>query len=294
MMAIGKDEVVDVLSDFRLRSIRFSAGAINVNVEEYDRVADFVDSGAITIEPTKGVSMYDPPSDTLYLKDGDWRNDFGVRSRVLHECTHVVSDINKADVTRLYDEAAAYLAQFAFLKLLDPSFEALLIPGDPESALMRVGLNLVEKYGLGQPSGFGAIISVGDLDDLGHVVQRHPEYARIKDRDKLAADGVALSGPQMAIHFSKKHARDADRAKYEAWLLANVNKAAGSGTEKASGYGQLFNHFFMVFQPEATILLHRLSALKSGDPLSERFHAGLSPQQKHDLLEALRVPKPPG
>ena len=75
-MAIGKDEVVDVLSDFRLRSIRFSAGAINVNVEEYDRVADFVDSGAITIKPTKGVSMYDPPSDTLYLKDGDWRSNW--------------------------------------------------------------------------------------------------------------------------------------------------------------------------------------------------------------------------
>ena len=43
---------------------------------------------------------------------------------------------------------------------------------------MRVGLNLVDKYGLGQPSGFGAIISVGDLDDLGHVVQRHPEYEK--------------------------------------------------------------------------------------------------------------------
>ena len=46
---------------------------------------------------------------------------------------------------------------------------------------MRVGLNLVDKYGLGQPSGFGAMISAGDIDDLGHVVQRHPEYAKIKD-----------------------------------------------------------------------------------------------------------------
>ena len=101
-MAIGKDEVVDVLSDFRLRSIRFSAGAINVNVEEYDRVADFVEFRRHQDKATKGVSMYDPPSDTLYLKDGDSRNDFSVRSGILHECTHVVSDINKADV----DQAA--------------------------------------------------------------------------------------------------------------------------------------------------------------------------------------------
>ena len=64
------------------------------------------------------------------------------------------------------------------------------------------------------------------------------------------------------------------------WLLANVNKAAGKGTEKAAGYGLLFNHFFMVFQPEATILLHRLSALKSGDALSERFPRWAFPTAK--------------
>ena len=58
-MAIGKDEVVDVLSDFRLRSIRFSAGAINVNVEEYDRLADSVFRRHHD-RADKGVSMYAP------------------------------------------------------------------------------------------------------------------------------------------------------------------------------------------------------------------------------------------
>jgi CMP-N-acetylneuraminic acid synthetase len=52
------------------------------------------------------------------------------------------------------------------------------------------------------------------------------------------------------------------------------------------------NNVFMAF-PKPTILLQRLSALKKGDALSEAFDK-LSAQQKYDLLEALRVPKPPG
>jgi hypothetical protein len=294
-MALGKDEVVEVLSDFRIRSIRFSAGPVNVNVEEYDRVSDFVDSGAIKVKPTKSDKRYVPKANTLFLIDGDSRNDINIRSGVLHECTHIIADINKASVTRLHDEAAAYLAQFTFLKLLDPSYDLpMRIIGNPLDDLVYNGLGLVAKYKLGQPEGFGAIISATDIHDLGHYVQKNPDYSKIADEEGLDADGVDLTEAQAAAHFKNRSARAVDKAKYEAWLLSNMNKAAGSGTEKAAGYGMLFNHFFMVYQPEATILLYRLSALKSGDPLSERFHSGLNAQQKHDLLEALRVPKPPG
>lgn len=294
-MTIGKDEVLEVLADLRIRSIRFSAGPINVNVDEYNRVADFIDTGAVEVKSTKqSFNRYVPEKNTLFLKDGDSRNDLSIRTGILHECTHVIADINKVRVLRLHDEAAAYLAQFSFLKLLDPSFSKAWIIGDPMDDLMRLGLNLVYTYGLGQPKGFGAIISPSDIGALGPLVQRIPEYSHIKDQDQLAADGVALTENQMAAHHASEMARLADKIKYENWLLSTVNAAqTGSGAKKSSAYQELRQHFFWVYQPVATVLLARLSAVKKGDPLSERFDR-FTAQEKNELLRALRAPKPPG
>jgi hypothetical protein len=294
MMAIGKDEVVEVLWDFRIRSIRFSAGPIDVNVDEYWRVADFVKEGAIRIRLTTGTNMYLPKINELRLRDGDSRNDFNIRSGILHECTHVIADINKARVTRLHDEATAYIAQLAFLKLLDPSYEAPAIRGVPLYDLTRMGLSLVAKYGLGQPAGFCATISASDIVDLGRLVQRHPEYSHVKDEEQLTADGVALTKQQAAAHAMQLAVRQVDKTKYENWLLVTMKLAQTSGgVEKSSAYAQLRQHFFMVYQPVATVLLHRFSAIKRGDPLSERFYR-FNAQEKYELLGDLRVPKPPG
>jgi hypothetical protein len=294
-MTIGKDEVVEVLADLRIRSIRFSAGPIHVNVDEYNRVADFIDTGAIEVKSTKqSFNHYIPERNTLFMKDGDSRNDFDVRSGVLHECTHIIADINKVRISRLHDEAVAYLAQYSFYKLLDPT-EVVLIMGNPSHDLMRVGLNLVKKYGLGQPKGFGAIISPSDIDTLGRLVQRIPDYSHIKEKEQLSADGVDLTVNQMVAHHANEMARLADKIKYQNWLLSTVNAAqTGSGAQKSSAYQQLRQHFFVVYQPVATVLLHRLSAVKKGDPLSERFDSAFTAQEKFQLLDALRAPKPPG
>lgn len=293
-MTIGKNEVLEVLADFRIYSIRFSAGPIKINVDEYARVSDLIDSGAVKVESTKqSFNRYVPEKNTLFLKDGDSRNNASVRSGVLHECTHVIADINKARISRLHDEAAAYLAQFSFYKLLDPP-EVMLISGNPLHDLMRRGLKLVENYGLGQPKGFGAIISTSDLDALGHLVQRNPDYSHINEEDQLAADGVDLTDKQMAAHYANEAMRLADKTKYESWLLSTVNAAqTGSGAKKSYAYQELRQHFFMVYQPVATVLLARLSAVKKGDPLSERF-GRFTAQEKNELLRALRAPKPPG
>lgn len=293
-MTIGKDEVLEVLVDLRILSIRFSVGPINVNVDEYNRVADFIDSGAIKIKVTKDTNHYVPEANTLFLHDGDSRGDFSIRSGILHECTHIVSDINQVKVGRLHDEAAAYLAQFSFLKLLDPSIEAPPIRGQPLYDLMRVGLNLVAQYGLGQPKGFGAIISPSDIDTLGRLVQRIPDYSQVKEGDQLAADGVDLTEKQMVAHSTNEMARLADKTRYEAWLLSTLAAAGTGGVQKQSAYAQLLNHFLMVYQPVATVLLARLSAVKKGDPLSERFDSAFTTQEKFQLLDALRAPKPPG
>lgn len=161
--------------------------------------------------------------------------------------------------------------------------------------LMRMGFNLVTDYGLGQPKGFGAVISSSDIDTLGRLVQRNPDYSHIKEKEPLAADGVALTENQMVAHHANQMARLADKTKYEIWLLSTVNATqTGSGAQKSLAYQSLRQHFFMVYQPVATVLLHRLSAVKKGDPLSERFDRAFTAQEKFQLLDALRAPKPPG
>ncbi len=293
-MTIGKDDVLEVLADFRIHSIRFSAGPININAKEYARVSDFIASDAVKVESTRGsFNYYVSEKNTLFLKDGDSRKNLTTRTGVLHECTHIIADINKARISRLHDEAAAYLAQFAFYKLLDPP-EATLFVGIPADDLMREGLQLVENYGLGQPKGFGAIISTSDLNALGGLVQRIPEYAHIKIEDQLAADGVALTGMQAMAHYASEAGRLTYRTQYESLLLGSMNTAqTGSGAQKSSAYQELRKHFLMVYQPVATMLLARLSAIKKGDPLSERF-GRFTAQEKNELLRALRAPKPPG
>src|SRR5690349_5801549 len=110
-MSITKTDVLQVLDDPMLHGIRFSVGPIQVNSVEYDKVSDYIDSGAIEVVPTtKSYSMYRPQEDTLYTRDGNPPLDEQRRSNLLHECTHVIVDINKCDVTRLTNEAAAYLA----------------------------------------------------------------------------------------------------------------------------------------------------------------------------------------
>jgi hypothetical protein len=292
-MEIGKDEVVEVLSDYRIPWIRFSAGPINVNVEEYERVANFVGSGAIKVKTTdEAYNFYRPQTNTLFFRKGDPVGDLAARTSVLHECTHVIADINKVRVTRLHDEAAAYLAEFSFLMQLDPNFVALPVRGDPVYDLMRVGIDMVAKYKLGEPAGSGATISQSDISDLGMYVHRHPEYSKIKDGEQLAADGVDLTDDQAAIYHAMMSAKLHDKLKYENWLLSTVTTAqTGTGMQKSSAYQQLQQHFFMVYLPTATVLLQRLSGVKKGDALSERFDR-FSAQEKYELLQALRVPKP--
>jgi hypothetical protein len=122
-MPITKADVLDVARDPLLRKIRFSVGPINVNASEYADVADYIESGGIHVVPGNGkVSMYYPQINTLRTRDADPPFDLNVRTNLLHECTHMISDINQLNVTRMTDEAAAYLAQFVYLLILNPKW----------------------------------------------------------------------------------------------------------------------------------------------------------------------------
>ncbi len=292
-MTIGKDDVVEVLSDFRLQSIRFSAGPIQVNVREYNRVSDYIDTGAVKVKVTKQVRRYEALKNTLFLQDKNFKIDFDARTNVLHECTHIITDINKAPVTRLQDEAAAYLAQMTFMKLLDRNVNKPPIGGGPMNNIIRIAMGLVDKYHLGEPKGFGARVSTSDIDDLGRLVRQHPEYSHIKEADPVDADGVGVSADQLNIHLINETARQGDKVKYDRWLVDTMAAAQGNGPRKAPSFESLSQHFFMVYKPVAVQLLARFASVIAGDIVSEVF-GRFNADQKAHLIQQLKIPKPEG
>ena len=203
-MPITKEDVLQVLDDPKLHSIRFSVGPIQVNSVEYDKVSDYIEADAIDVVPGKTkVSKYIPQRDTLITRNGSPPLDENVRSNLLHECTHAISDINKCDVTRLTDEAAAYIAQLTYALLLRPSLPEPPI-GLPEDNMMRQCMHLVNKYELGSPAGYGAMIDQRDVADLARLVYAIPDYHDIDPDAKLAANGVALSGEQSEEFYRRR------------------------------------------------------------------------------------------
>jgi hypothetical protein len=314
-MPIEKADVLEVLGDMRLRNIRFSVGLINVNSTEYDRVADYIASGAITVSPRGGnFSLYFPQINTLKTRDGDPRGNKNVRTNLLHECTHIISDINEVNVSRLTDEATAYLAQFAYLLLLDPAVQASPIR-EPMANMMRQGMQLVEQYKLGKPAGQGAKIAQSDISDLESAIHAIPDYANI-EKDKLAADGVALSTNQAEEFFLRQLSRLGNKLlddlmaedlkylltpkvryvsheNYVTWdpeLLTLFDlQASGGSKQKQAAQQKLFRIFLTIDQRNATGLLQRLLTLRKGDVVSERFHGGFPPQLKSSLLAALQL-----
>jgi hypothetical protein len=323
-MSIEKREVLEVLSDLRLRNIRFVVGPIHINSSEYDKVSDYISSGAIKVESGKeSYSLYFPQINTIRTRRGDPPLDLNTRTNLLHECTHAIADINKVKVTRMVDEAAAYLAQFAYLLLLDPSTSEPPI-GTPINNMMRLGMQLVKKYHLGKPAGLGAVIASSDISGFAQAVHANPEYGKdekgnkISINEMLIADGVALNSKQAEEFFRLQlsrlstqllddlMAKDIDQMltmksstvaheNYVTWdpeLLTLFNSfKCGTSAQKKAALQKLIRIFMTIDQRSAMSLLQRLSTTKKGDAVSERFQSGFPPPEKSTLLSALKIPR---
>jgi hypothetical protein len=310
-MPITKTDVLDVLEDRRIRNIRFSAGPINVNSDEYDTVSDYIESEAITVTPGKEtLSRYIPLRDTLMTRVGNPPLDYNARTNILHECTHIISDIHKYNVGRLVDEVAAYLAQIAYLFILLPSLEEPPI-GPPLNNMMRQGMQLVRKYHLGEPAGYGAIITQSDISDFARAIHAIPDYSNIGMKETLDVDGVASSLAFLRLQLFRMTKRylDEDIAKdieqrlvakvrgvsYENYvmsdseLLALFDSYRGGGAQKETALQRLIHIFLTIDQPSAVRLLQRLSTPSNNDVVSNRFLSGLSLPDRSALLAALRL-----
>ena len=308
-MPITKEDVLQVLDDPKLHSIRFSVGPIQVNSIEYDKVSDYIEAGAIDVVPGKATSSkYIPQRDTLITRNGNPPLDENVRSNLLHECTHAISDINRYDVTRLTDEAAAYIAQLTYALLLRPSLPEPPI-GLPLDNMMRQSMHLVNKYELGSPGGYGAMIDQRDVADLARAVYAIPDYHDIDPDAKLTANGVALSDKQSEEFYRRQVERlmnqdtseadaplKAQYASYEDYvtsddeLLILFNSyRRGADAQKKTALQKLLRIFLTIDNRAALQLLQRLSALRKNDIVSERFQSGLPASERMTLLAALRL-----
>jgi hypothetical protein len=315
-MPITKEDVLQVLGDPKLHSIRFSVGPIQVNSVEYDKVSDYIEAGAIDVAPGKAsYSKYIPQKDTLVTRIGNPPLNEDARTNLLHECTHAIADINECDVTRLTDEAAAYLAQVAYLLLLMPSLPEPPI-GLPINNVMRQVMRLVNSYELGSPAGYGATINQRDIADLARVIYGLSDYHDIDPKEKLAADGLSLSDKQseefyqrQMQRFMKRDASDRDMEEerkrittkvqgvsYENYVTSDEELRTlfdsyrrGGDAQKKTALQKLLRIFLTIDQRSAVQLVQRLSAARKGDIVSERFQSGLPASERTTLLAALRL-----
>jgi hypothetical protein len=313
---ITKTEVLEVLEDYRLKKLRFSVGPVDINAFEYGQVADAIKVGAITVKAGKqnNYSQYLPAKNLMWTKVGNPPMDLNTRTNLLHECTHIISDINEVKITRLEDEAAAYLAQIAYLMLLDPSTAEPPI-GPPMNNMMRFAMKLVANHKLSEPAGFGARISQDDISSLARLVQRVPHYSSIGEEELTDDDGVGLTENQKNEFLQLQAERignqlldemiaeDVKKLLYPERIVAYENYvtwdpelielfngfARGGAERKEAVLKKLMQIFLTIDQRSATGLLQRLSTTKKGDIVSERFQSSIPPPQKAALISALQI-----
>ncbi len=320
-MPIGKADVLEVLRDARLRNIHFSVGPINVSPTEYDRVADYINYGSIRVVPGgKSYPEYTPQINSLSTAVGDPPLGLPARATLLHECTHMIGDINKCKVTRLTDEVAAYLAQTAYYLLLDPLWAELSIGGPPLHEMTRHSRKLVEKYSLGQPAGMGAIIDQGDIASLAPLVQAISIYSHIGEDEMMGGRGVDLSDKhkiaekyrqelmQLANETLDKLAADeVAQLLTQMMTVRSVSKEnyvtsdselhrlvhayeRGDAAQKKDVRRKLLRIFSTIDQRSAERLTKRLPAdVHHADDLSACFQRAFPPPARRVLLSALRI-----
>lgn len=310
-MPIGKEDILEVLNNPALHKIRFSVGVIQINSDEYDKVADYIESGGVTIKPGNDkVAHYYPEIDTFVTRAGEPPLSLDARTNILHECTHIACDINEYSITRIRDEAAAYLAQITFLTLLAPDTDKPPI-GTSLNNMMRVGMDLVNKYKLGQPEGYNKSISQGDIKDMEEAVNR---IYHLDPTEQLIANGIKLNAQQGAILLSRLTARLGDkliaqdvnemlttRVQYSArenWvtddneLITLLDSYRCGGEPQRKTVRQKLIHIFLtITQSSAAQLLKRLATPRKGDLVSDRFNRVFPPTVKTDMLSALQIPR---
>jgi hypothetical protein len=176
-----EEYVLDILGFKELDKINFAVGQVHVCGQNYRKVADFIRNGKIQLNTFLRLDDKGVPIPAYYLRDENTLNlnslTLGDIAQILHECTHAISDIYGLIPLRLADEATAYLAQFTYLKILNPTFpkyEGKISDLSPVARLMIEGYRVVQKHNLHK--GKFARLEKNDIDSLISAVRGMPDY----------------------------------------------------------------------------------------------------------------------
>jgi hypothetical protein len=178
--------------------------------------------------------------------------------------------------------------------------------------MVRTGRKLVEKYHLGEPAGEGVQILESDISALAQAVHAIPDYRPIGENEILAADRVSLSEKQtdlfLALQKIRQAADDTMRqdieemltmgwrdVSHENWVtsdgeLLTIFSSHGNGgiPQQKTATQKLLHIFSTIDQNSAVRLSARISTLKLGDMVSQRFQAVFPLKVRESLLKALQ------
>ena len=196
-MPITTSDVIKALNDPALGKINFSVGLIKVNAGEFRNVADCIYAGDIKVTSgNEALAFYSGHDNELITQRGDPPLDYTDRAQLLHECTHAIVDINKLKVLRLHDEVAGYLTQLTYSVILNPSpLVPAVLPageGSPLGRLVWMCKEVVLRYELHKPRGFGAVIDPKDILRLAEAVHTHPDYANVGEKEMRAETDLGV------------------------------------------------------------------------------------------------------
>jgi len=193
---MSQELVIEVLNDTNLRRINFRIGTLQVNHNRFLGVRGAIPT-RIGVRPLglgtyQAAYAYDYP-EQLYVSNDASSTSWG-RSAVVHECVHAMFDLyNEHPLTRLKNEAAAYITQCLFLRLSSVVNRQPRAPRDPEmDRVLDMADDIVVQFSLDQRSG---VIVPADscvpLEDALFRVYQH-SLPRIRSRTELTPDlGIA-------------------------------------------------------------------------------------------------------
>jgi hypothetical protein len=203
-MAVGKEDVLQVLRDPNLAKINFSLGGLRIDADACRKVAAAIQSGKIGIiqgdDPTW--AAYFPEADSIKRGDRTERIpahslviqrtqafDLNDRALIVHECTHAFLDVTCAvATTKLSSEVSGYMAQVLFLMAngQEPSDE----DQTPFGEMLLAVLDRIKEFDLHRREGRGRTLKWKEYEDLRNIVQSLPKYSGVGPMATVAVHGL--------------------------------------------------------------------------------------------------------
>src|SRR5262245_58202849 len=164
-MALTKGDVLATLNDPMLSVMDFWVGNVHVHGTAYGRVRSFIETDdVLVVEGTDSLAYYDSATDVLTTQNSTPPGTVYDRALLLHECTHALVDLGWYHVTQRTNEIASYLAQFTYLLLSYPVWQAGR--RDVWGVFFDSVITLARAYSLHTPAGRGARLAWASYQHL--------------------------------------------------------------------------------------------------------------------------------